>query len=85
MHIRPPQIDRNHHDYPAECESALDFALRDLIDEAAQMGWMAPVSFTAIERLIAKQRLAYGLEPSPSSPASDGRDEHRGSSSDQHR
>lgn len=85
MQIRPPQLDRNHNDYPAECESALEHLLRDLIDEAAQTGWMAPVTFGAIERLVAKQRLAYGLDPTHLPPGFDGKEGFRNSSSDQRR
>ena len=62
--IRPRQ-EGNYPGRNADCEEAMDIAIRGLIDLANNAGWKTPEVLAAIGSAIVHQRIAYSEDPDP--------------------
>jgi hypothetical protein len=62
--IRPRQ-EGNYPDRSADCEEAMDTAIRGLVDLANNAGWKTSEVLAAIANAIVHQRIAYSEDPDP--------------------
>ncbi len=65
MSIKSPRTDPSHRGYQAECQSALELALGEIIEGAVQAGWSSTAVYDAVQMFVIKQRLAYSFDPDP--------------------
>jgi hypothetical protein len=63
--IRPPSDQGEYEQRAVDCEQALGFAFRDLVDRALVLGWKTPELLEAIERIVQKQQMADAEDPEP--------------------
>jgi len=49
MSIKSPRTDPSHRGYQAECQSALELALSEIIEGADQAGWSSTAVYDAVQ------------------------------------
>ena len=71
--IRSPRIPMSDVDAQIDCETAIDTAVRQLIDEIMQAGWAPQVAFGALRDAVENQARAYAADPDPIDDPPEGR------------
>jgi hypothetical protein len=52
-------------DEQIDCESAIDIAVRDLVDAAISVGWRPTIVYEALQSVARNQAFAYAEDPDP--------------------
>lgn len=63
--IYKPKRSGQYVDREVDCEEAMDYALRDVIDRANAAGWGTQEVIDAMSRALPNIQIAYGEDPDP--------------------
>lgn len=65
MNIKSPHTDPSQRGYQAECQSALELVLGEIMEGSVSAGWSSTAVYDAVQMFVIKQRLAYSFDPDP--------------------
>jgi hypothetical protein len=65
MPFPAPHYPKDHPVRNLAFQEELDVRVAQFVDQAVSAGWSAPEVFTALEKVILNQRLAYEEDPDP--------------------
>jgi len=63
--ITSPRHTMSDVDMQIDCEIAIDYATRELVDAIIQAGWPPKIAYSALKNVAKNQALAYEEDPDP--------------------